>query len=208
MRVLRDLDALLVGFREGAFVVGADGYIARWNRGAERIIGYSAREVVGKACHEAFHGWDAGGHRVCHQTCRAVALMPGGGETPSFEVETRTKAGRLVWVSMRTLAARDPDGSDVTAHLFHDVTETHQLVGRIRNRLAAATAPAAAGAGLTPRETEVLRFLVSGVGTKAVADRLHVTHTTIRNHVQSILGKLGVHSRLEAVAYAHRHRLI
>ena len=208
MRVLRDLDALLVGFQEGAFVVGADGHIARWNRGAERIIGYSAREIVGRPCHEAFHGGDGGGHRVCHQSCRAVALMPGGGEIPSFDVEMRTKAGRPVWVSMRVLAARDPDDGDVTAHLFHDVTEAHRLVARIRNRLAAATAPAAAGAGLTPREIEVLRFLVSGIGTKAAAQRLDVTRTTIRNHVQSILGKLGVHSRLEAVAYAHRHRLI
>jgi DNA-binding NarL/FixJ family response regulator len=35
-----------------------------------------------------------------------------------------------------------------------------------------------------------------------------VSPATIRNHVQNILGKLGAHSRLEAVAYANRHRLI
>jgi DNA-binding NarL/FixJ family response regulator len=41
-----------------------------------------------------------------------------------------------------------------------------------------------------------------------MADRLHVSPTTIRNHVQNITAKLGVHSRLEAVAYATRHRLL
>ena len=38
------------------------------------------------------------------------------------------------------------------------------------------------------------------MGTREMADRLQVSRATIRNHVQSILGKLGVHSRLEAVA--------
>ena len=125
MGVMRDLDTLLFGFRDGAFVVGPDGCIARWNRGAERIIGYTARELVGKPCHEAFRGWDAVGNRVCHRTCRGMALMPGGGGLPSFAVETRTKAGRPVWGSMSALAACESDGGEITAHLFHDVTETH-----------------------------------------------------------------------------------
>ena len=42
----------------------------------------------------------------------------------------------------------------------------------------------------------------------AAAKRLRVSQATIRNHVQNIFGKLGVHSRLEAVAHANRHRLL
>jgi len=44
-------------------------------------------------------------------------------------------------------------------------------------------------------------------GVLAVADTLRVSPATVRNHVQNILGKLAVHSRLEAVAFAARHRL-
>jgi len=207
---MRDLDALLCGFRDGAFAVGPDGCVALWNRGAERIIGYTAREVLGRPCHEVFQGWDASGSRVCHRTCRAMTLMPGGSGIPSFDVETRTKTGQTMWVSMSTVAlpAREADGGEITAHLFHDVTETHKLAARIRDRLAPATVPVAGASGLTPREIEVLRFLVAGISTKVIGERLHVAHVTIRNHVQNILGKLGVHSRLEAVAHAHRHRLI
>jgi two-component system NarL family response regulator len=41
-----------------------------------------------------------------------------------------------------------------------------------------------------------------------MAERLHVSPSTVRNHVQNILEKLGAHSRLEAVAYATRQRLL
>jgi DNA-binding NarL/FixJ family response regulator len=60
---------------------------------------------------------------------------------------------------------------------------------------------------LTRRELEILRLLTEGVSTAEAAQRLHVSQSTVRNHVQNLLSKLGVHSRLEAVAYATRNRL-
>lgn len=53
---------------------------------------------------------------------------------------------------------------------------------------------------LSPREREVLRALVVGLSTDEIAARLGVSHSTTRTHVQSLLGKLGVSSRLEAAA--------
>jgi DNA-binding NarL/FixJ family response regulator len=50
--------------------------------------------------------------------------------------------------------------------------------------------------------------MTQGLNTAATATRLAVSRATVRNHVQNIFGKLGVHSRLEAVAYARRHRLL
>lgn len=57
---------------------------------------------------------------------------------------------------------------------------------------------------LTPRECEVLRCMVAGLGRKAVADRLFLSPHTVRTHMQNVLGKLGVHSTLAAVALARR----
>jgi DNA-binding NarL/FixJ family response regulator len=51
-------------------------------------------------------------------------------------------------------------------------------------------------------------MIATGVSTRAAADKLHVSPATVRNHVQNILGKLGAHSRLEAVAMATRQRLL
>jgi len=55
-------------------------------------------------------------------------------------------------------------------------------------------------ATLTPREREVLQYLVDGAGRKEVAERLQVSANTVRTHLQSLMAKLGVHSTLEAVA--------
>lgn len=57
---------------------------------------------------------------------------------------------------------------------------------------------------LTPREHEVLRCMVGGLGRKAVAERLYLSPHTVRTHMQNVLGKLGVHSTLAAVALARR----
>ncbi|MFC8719943.1 LuxR C-terminal-related transcriptional regulator [Kitasatospora sp. NPDC057198] len=59
-------------------------------------------------------------------------------------------------------------------------------------------------AALTPREEEVLRCMVAGLGRQAVAERLFLSPHTVRTHMQNVLGKLGVHSTLAAVAVARR----
>jgi two-component system nitrate/nitrite response regulator NarL len=62
-------------------------------------------------------------------------------------------------------------------------------------------------AQLTSRERECLLMLLEGLDTTAMVERLGVSRTTVRSHLQSVLTKLGVHSRLEAVSFAVRHRL-
>jgi PAS domain S-box-containing protein len=57
---------------------------------------------------------------------------------------------------------------------------------------------------LTPRQSEVLGLLAQGRSTEGIASDLHLSVETVRNHVRAILRTLGVHSRLEAVAIAHR----
>ena len=61
---------------------------------------------------------------------------------------------------------------------------------------------------LTPREREVLQMLARGNRGKDIARELAISVNTVRTHVQSILTKLQVHSRLEAAAFAVRHGLV
>jgi two-component system nitrate/nitrite response regulator NarL len=60
---------------------------------------------------------------------------------------------------------------------------------------------------LTAREREVLQWLVDGKTGKQLAVHLGVAYSTARTHVQNVLMKLGVHSQLEAVAYAIEHNV-
>jgi DNA-binding NarL/FixJ family response regulator len=61
---------------------------------------------------------------------------------------------------------------------------------------------------LTPRELEVLRALTEGLSTPDICERLFIAPNTLRTHVQNIMGKLRVHSKLEAVAFALKYRLV
>ena len=61
---------------------------------------------------------------------------------------------------------------------------------------------------LTARERECLALLVEGLDTPAMTLRLGVSTTTVRSHVQALLTKLGVHSRLEAATFAVRYDLV
>lgn len=61
---------------------------------------------------------------------------------------------------------------------------------------------------LTPREREVLAMLVEGKSSGVIAKSLGVSPNTVRTHIQNILIKLQVHSRLEAASFAVRYRLV
>ena len=64
--------------------------------------------------------------------------------------------------------------------------------------------PGAPHPDLTPRQVEVLRLLEQGHSTRQIAEELHLSTETVRNHVRSVLRAMGVHSRIEAVAAARR----
>lgn len=207
-----DLDRLLANTADGVCATGVDGRIVFWNRSAERILGYPAREVVGKACCEIFVGRDLAGNRLCYQGCHVQTLVRQGEAVEHFEMATRTKGGRPVWLDISTLtvpgARRD---ATTTVHFFRDVTTAHEVETLVRERLAQLRPPPEDGqppADLTARELTILRLISSGASTRAMAEKLHVSPVTVRNHVQHILGKLGVHSRLEAAAYATRRGLV
>ena len=63
-------------------------------------------------------------------------------------------------------------------------------------------------ARLTDREKEVLALLAEGLDADEISRRLHISAKTERNHVASILAKLGVHSRLQALVFATRHDVV
>jgi ATP/maltotriose-dependent transcriptional regulator MalT len=82
-------------------------------------------------------------------------------------------------------------------------TALEQMARRARLDLgAAAEHDQVKGAGLTPRELEVLRLLTAGRSNRQIAEQLFISGKTVSVHVTNILAKLGVHSRLEAAARA------
>jgi RNA polymerase sigma factor (sigma-70 family) len=83
-----------------------------------------------------------------------------------------------------------------------DIVELLHAVRRERERERKVQAVLAQ---LTPREREVLQALSEGLSDKEIAQQLYVSPATARTHVVRTLGKLGVHSRLQAVVFAASH---
>jgi len=61
---------------------------------------------------------------------------------------------------------------------------------------------------LTPREMEVLQHIAKGQNNREIASELFISENTVKNHVRNILDKLHLHSRMEAVVYAVREKLL
>jgi DNA-binding NarL/FixJ family response regulator len=82
---------------------------------------------------------------------------------------------------------------------FHSAIPTASVASRPLGELAEP---------LTPRESEVLQMLASGLGNKEIAAKLRISEHTVKFHVASILGKLGAASRTEAVSLGIRRGLV
>jgi PAS domain S-box-containing protein len=210
---------------DGAFVINEDQRIVFWNRAAQEMLGYAPEEVIGQACYEILGGQGDEGQRICHHHCHVSTMAVTGSPVTSYDTYARTKTGQMRWlsVSILTIFASD-DATPLVVHLFRDATQkkqNEQFAHQILNATAflrggVAQPPGTPGSAksptavteLTNREREVLSLLVQGFSTRDIAQSLSISPSTARNHIQNILNKLQVHSRLEAVAYAFEHGLV
>jgi NarL family two-component system response regulator LiaR len=119
-------------------------------------------------------------------------------------VQAALKAGALSYL-LKNVTADELAGAIRAAHAGRPILAPEAAEVLIK----AATAPAAVEAeGLTTRELEILRLMVSGESNPDIAERLFVSRSTVKFHVSNILMKLGATSRTEAVAIALQKGLI
>jgi PAS domain S-box-containing protein len=158
--------------------------IIRWiNRAAHRIMGdIRGRQITSiVAPEETRRAREAyAKHIVGHEDIEASAVLIG------------KDGGR---VSVEVSAVTLYDGHRVVG-VFGQVTEVEEEAERPLHP------------HLTPRQAEVLRLLEHGRSTQQIANDLHLSLETVRNHIRGILRALDVHSRLEAVAVARREHVV
>jgi DNA-binding NarL/FixJ family response regulator len=82
-------------------------------------------------------------------------------------------------------------------------TVTRRLLDRFAGTLPDRAAPPADLGELTDREVEVLRFVALALSNAEIAARLHLTEATVKTHVSSVLRKLGLRDRVQAVVFAY-----
>ena len=208
---------------DGVFAVDENQLIIYWNNSAQKILGYTADDVTGQSCYLILCGCDDKGKAFCHQNCGVRIAAAAGKAITNYDLATRTKSGEMRWINVSILTVLPDDNSKpVVIHLFRDATQTkqneqfiHQMFDTVERWKQKTITPTIAPIQqkspvdkLTEREREVLSLLAQGSGTSAIAEALSISSATVRNHIQKILHKLNVHSRLEAVAYAFEYGLI
>ncbi len=185
-------------FRSGEALVEFDAAlrIRAWNDAAAELTGIPADEAVGRYTWEVLAPVDEDGGVACHAGCTHGRLANDGWPVASRNLWIRTANGRQR-VILSTIAVRGADEPRFVHLLLRAAEVCPPCETEDCSRV-----------HITPRQREVLELLAAGVPAKAIALRLGLSTTTVRNHIQGILNELDCHSQLEAVATARRLGLV
>jgi DNA-binding CsgD family transcriptional regulator len=204
---------------EAVFAIDSSDRIILWNKKAEELLDRPARSVLGKPCYDVLGGRDAQGNIYCYRNCPVAhqARQKASDPVHTFPLAVEVgKAGRK-WFNVSLFAI--PSYHPALSTVVHVIRETEEKPSHLERALAKEAKPPVETLwpmmtkegepiDLTGREKEVLRSLAEGLSTAAIARKLFISPVTVRNHVQAILHKLDVHTKLAAVVFAYKHDLI
>jgi DNA-binding CsgD family transcriptional regulator len=201
---------------------GIDGkqQVTFWNQACEDLTGVSAAKAVGSPCHEILQGHEPSGRAFCRPNCPLGQLAKGGPSPKDFAMRVSTREMGKIQLNVGTMLIPSPvDQEWMVVHFMRrghckssaGLSARDNAVRNIngKNQQQGTAGHASRGLGLlTERERDILCLLTDGLTTDAISHRLHISMTTVRNHIQRLMAKLNVHTRIEAVNCAHRHRLV
>ncbi|TAK45346.1 MAG: PAS domain-containing protein [Betaproteobacteria bacterium] len=220
-RTMDQFEQILLQMQDGAFAVDSRRQVVFWNRTCERLLGVPARAALGQPCFQVIRAHEASGRRYCGQRCLLANLARGGAAPKAMPLWFSAGDGVPLQLSVSVFLL--PSQQRGLWHVMHVLKPAPRANGTLPVDAAAAArgdgtsgcagerrdAPRDDGSlALTPRESEVLGLLAQGHCTTEIARRLYLSPVTVRNHVQHLTAKLGLHSQLEAVAYAYRNDLV
>jgi DNA-binding CsgD family transcriptional regulator len=205
---------------DAVFAMDVADRIVLWNRGCEQLLGRPAESVLGRRCADIICGRDANGNVYCVRNCPVSLQAREMPHDPVNSFTLRVRTPREGQKSIRVTVYQTQAARRGLSTLVHVLREAGSTPSDLERRLGEEVRWAAArpsgqkqvadgnGVVLTAREQDILRCLAEAIPTGDIAQRLDISPVTVRNHVQRVLQKLGVHSKLQAVVYAYRHELI
>jgi PAS domain S-box-containing protein len=213
-----ELFALFENTTDATFTVNDEGMICSWNKAAEDLFGFSAKQALHRTCYQILEGLGPLGTKVCHEHCSVLECAGGKTPIPNFDLNVKTSSGKRLWINMSTVVYNNPrTGRQLLIHLAHDITEqkrAEELVQKVREfsrqleEQSVAPSRPAPIVGLTEQEKQILRLFAEGKESEHITAALGISAQTVRNHLHHINQKLRTHNRLEAVMHAIQRKLI
>ena len=196
-----DLFSLLEAAPCGAYVVSVDQTILFWNSNAERILGYTSDDALGRRCYDIVSGRSSTGLTPeCLGGCLSIRYLRAGIAPAPLRLEMLCASGERKWVTVTPMVVAGVFmHAPVMVHLFREEPgdagavqgEASSLESLIRggadilSELQPTETPT-----LTPRELEVLRLVAGGLETPLIAGELDFSPHTVRNHIRNLRHKL------------------
>jgi PAS domain S-box-containing protein len=213
-----ELFKMLEGTSDAAFTITDQGEICSWNKGAEKLFGYSAPEALNKTCQTLLQGVGPMGNEMCGENCSIRHRAEKHLEIPTFDLQVKVRSGQRMWISVSVLVFENsPNHRRLIVHFAHDITKgkkneelLHKMID-VSRQLSNIQEVALKPMPITPlseQETEILRLFSAGKNSAEIARSLKITLQTLRNHLHHINQKLHTHNRLEAVTHALQRKLI
>ena len=195
---------------EVAYAVNREGRIVAWNRAAENVFGYKDSEALGQRCWELLCGEDAFGNRYCCAGCPVLNLAFDNKSVNCFNIKLKTASLEMKDFAVSALLLSSETGVDLMVHLCRsEPGMSHQPLNGNGNGISRPRPARQDRRGnLTRREQEVLELMAEGNDTNEIASALSISTHTVRNHVQNVLAKLQVNSRLKAINLSRRLGMI
>ena len=220
---MNEIFKALEGAADGAFVVDEKLRIRFRNKAAEKMLGFRNGDVLERFCYQVLQGSDEEGHLICTEHCLILEAALKSEPISNYDICINTKQREKRWLNMSVIALNidSKEEKKLIIHLFRDITRKKRDEMFFRQFIKIAQRfhkfpilldddidPHILIEKLTKRQQEVLTLLARGFSTREIAENLSISPNTARNHIQQILQKLQVHSRLEAVSYALNNGLI
>lgn len=179
--------------------------IAYINDRAATLLGGEISDYLGQPCYEAIAGKDGSGKSFCSEKCPIYQDASVNRELEPIHMLVDGTPGSERWVQILPISVRGPEYSGPwLVHCVLTEDKAHRLekyLTKVASRSRHCDAAGTPAFALTGREEEILELLAEDETLHAIATELNLSYATVRNHVQHILAKLGVHSIMEAVAY-------
>lgn len=197
--------AWVQGMSVAVWVSDVEGTVLYMNEKAEALLDKEPGVALGQPCHLMVAGQAEDGSTWCEHNCQVKQAARDSGEIDPYTMRIHDEEGEEHWLQMLVIPYRSDEGGLHLAHCAFRIDRSH-IIQSYLDRVAARTPINVdrdfnlEDSRLSRREREVLQLLAEDQNLYEIAEKLGVSYYTVRNHVQHILGKMGVHSTLEAVA--------